>query len=151
MRVNMDFRRLRSWTKKLGRRGEDAAVALLKTEGFSILSRNCRIGNAGELDIVARDGTTIVFVEVKTRYQKNPDYTPAPVDNLKLHQIKRIRRGATAYMRALEDPPFQIRFDLIEVLAGRFFIHSLNHRKAFIPSRDLRRNKREFPCPPKFF
>ena len=148
----MDFRRLRSWSKRLGRRGENAAVALLKAEGFSILTRNCRIGTAGELDIVARDGMTIVFVEVKTRYCKDPGSTPAPVDNLKLHQIKRIRRGAEAYMRALEDPPIRIRFDLIEVLAGRFFIRSLNHRKAFIPAQDQRSKRREeYPCPPKFF
>ena len=148
----MDFRRLRSWSKKLGRRGENAAVSLLKAEGFSILTRNCRIGTAGELDIVARDGMTIVFVEVKTRYCKDPDTIPAPIDNLKLHQIKRIRRGAEAYMRALEDPPIKIRFDLIEVLAGRFFIRSLNHRKAFIPAHDQRRKRREeYPCPPKFF
>lgn len=146
----MDFRRLRSWSRKLGRRGENAAAALLKAEGFSILTRNCRIGNAGELDIVARDGMTIVFVEVKTRYCKNRKFIPAPADNLKLHQIKRIRRGAAAYMRALEDPPFRIRFDLIEVLAGRFFIRSLDHRKAFIPAHDLRKTGREFPCPPKF-
>lgn len=147
----MDFRRLRSWSKRLGRRGENAAVALLKAEGFSILTRNCRLGSAGELDIVARDGNTIVFIEVKTRYCKHADSTPAPIDNLKLHQIKRIRRGAAAYMQALEDPPFKIRFDLIEVLAGRFFIRSLNHRKAFIPARDLRRKRSEYPCPPKFY
>lgn len=147
----MDFRRLRSWSKRLGKRGENAAVALLKSEGFSILTRNCRLGNSGELDIVARDGNTIVFVEVKTRYCKSAESRPAPLDNLKLHQIKRIRRGAAAYMRALEDPPFKIRFDLIEVLAGRFFIRDLNHRKAFIQSRDLRRKKSEYPCPPKFY
>ena len=134
---------------RLGRRGEALVCKLFRRRGYEILACNWRC-RYGELDIVARDCMTIVFVEVKTRYCKNRKFIPAPADNLKLHQIKRIRRGAAAYMRALEDPPFRIRFDLIEVLAGRFFIRSLDHRKAFIPAHDLRKTGREFPCPPKF-
>ena len=50
----------------LGRRGEEAAVRLLLAKGYTILARNWRV-RSGELDIVARDGRTLVFVEVKTR------------------------------------------------------------------------------------
>lgn len=146
----MDFRRLRKWSRTLGRRGEKAAAALLTAEGCTILAKNCRIGTAGELDLVALDGATIVFVEVKTRFQRRNAPAPAPSENLKLHQIKRIRKGAAAYMRALEDPAIEIRFDLIEVISGRFFVRTLTHKKSFIPARDPRRNRSEYPCPPKF-
>lgn len=50
----------------LGRRGEDRAVAELEGRGFVILARRYRTRH-GEIDIVARDGETIVFVEVKAK------------------------------------------------------------------------------------
>lgn len=49
-----------------GRRGEDAAVAFLRREGFAILERNYRCAY-GEIDVVARDGESLVFVEVRAR------------------------------------------------------------------------------------
>lgn len=64
----------------LGRRGEEAAVRLLLAKGYTILARNWRI-RSGELDIVARDGRTLVFVEVKTR-RRSGFYRPG--DNLSL-------------------------------------------------------------------
>ena len=50
----------------VGRFGEDVAVAHLKAAGLTVLDRSWRCGD-GELDIVVRDGPTLVFVEVKTR------------------------------------------------------------------------------------
>ena len=113
----MDFRRLRSWTNKLGRRGENAAVALLKTEGFSILSRNCRIGNAGELDIVARDGPTIVFVEVKTRSCLLPEQLTygRPSQAVGTAKQRHIITAAKNYLRAHPGNTLQPRIDVIEV------------------------------------
>ena len=52
--------------KTLGERGESIAVAFLKGQKFAIVERNFRC-KAGEVDIVAREGKTLVFVEVKTR------------------------------------------------------------------------------------
>ena len=52
--------------KTLGRRGEDAAARFLKRLGYKILARSRRLA-PGEFDLVALDGRTIVFVEVKTR------------------------------------------------------------------------------------
>jgi putative endonuclease len=51
---------------ELGKAGEDLACRELRRRGYAILARRYRV-RRGEIDIVARDGTTIVFVEVKTR------------------------------------------------------------------------------------
>ena len=56
----------RFWNKLFGDRGERAAEKYLKRQGYRIISRNYSTP-WGEIDIVALDGTTIVFVEVKTR------------------------------------------------------------------------------------
>jgi putative endonuclease len=53
-------------SKDLGRSGEDAAVALLLGRGYQIVGRNVRLPG-GEIDVVARDGEMVVFVEVKAR------------------------------------------------------------------------------------
>ena len=53
-------------TKRLGDRGEEAAAKFLANKGYKILARQFRTP-LGELDLVARDGGTLVFVEVKTR------------------------------------------------------------------------------------
>ncbi len=121
----MNLRRIRNWTKNLGRRGETAACRLLADKGCTILTRNCRAsGHSGEIDIVALDGESLVFVEVKTRYLAG-----MPGKNLRPAQIRRIRRGAQAYLRGLEYPDIRYRFDLVEVIAGRWSIRSILHRK----------------------
>jgi putative endonuclease len=52
--------------RALGRQGEDLAVAYLAQQGYDVITRNWRT-RSGELDIVARDGDWLVFVEVRTR------------------------------------------------------------------------------------
>ena len=69
---------------QLGRFGEDTAVRLLRSKGYHILTRNFRL-KSGELDIVALDGTTVVFAEVKTRRQNRF----SPRSNLSFRQLKR--------------------------------------------------------------
>src|SRR5947199_6406806 len=69
----------------LGDRGENVAARYLRNLGYKIIVRNFRC-NLGEIDIVARDGKTLVFVEVKTRAYDEP----APedqVNNFKRHQL----------------------------------------------------------------
>ncbi len=64
------MQRKKKWCKRLGRAGENAAAAMLRYKGMEIIQRNCRTPRA-ELDIIARDGGTLVFVEVKTLYRRN--------------------------------------------------------------------------------
>ncbi|MFA5854635.1 MAG: YraN family protein [Patescibacteria group bacterium] len=54
--------------KVIGNHGEDLAAAFLRSRGFRILERQARVSRIGEIDLVALDGETLVFVEVKTRH-----------------------------------------------------------------------------------
>lgn len=140
-----NFRVLRRWTKRLGRRGENAAVRLLRDEGCSILARNCRTLR-GELDIVARDGVCLVFVEVKMRF-RHPSVLPwakkvRPFQSLRPAQKRRIYRGAAAYLRELENPPLPFRFDLIEIIAGPSGIESMLHHTQIFNREILFRRER---------
>ena len=68
----------------LGERGENVAAKFLRNQGYKILERNYRT-SVGEIDIIARDGKTLVFVEVKTRAYDDP--TPEEqVNDVKMHQ-----------------------------------------------------------------
>jgi len=108
----MNWKRAQAAHLALGQRGERCAAKLLKLRGCIILARDWR-RKGGELDIVALDGGTLVFVEVKTR-RKLDLYRPAA--NLTPEQKNRIRRGAAKFLRAIDHPPVPIRFDLIEVI-----------------------------------
>lgn len=121
---------------KIGRRGENEAVRLLKSKGYTILQRNWKRGT-GELDIVALDGLVLVFVEVKSRRYK-PFAKPA--NNLKSAQIYRIKHGARKYLGRLENgisPPY--RFDLIEVLLSRFSTLAIYHHSNTYQRRKYKR------------
>lgn len=101
--------------QELGARGEDLAVRHLEDIGLEVIERNWR-HRSGELDIVARDGDTMVFVEVKTR--SGIGYgTPAEA----VTYTKQMRiRGLALYWLALQQGPWvQIRFDVIAIVVGR--------------------------------
>src|SRR3954463_2420492 len=69
----------------LGDRGEKVAARFLRNQGYKIIVRNFRC-ELGEIDIIARDGKTLVFVEVKTRAYDDP--TPEEqVNEFKVHQL----------------------------------------------------------------
>jgi putative endonuclease len=103
---------------RVGIEGETAAADYLRRQGWKIITRNWRHGR-DELDIVARDGVNLVFVEVKSRtvpltrgraqWRANGYFA---VDKRKRHALARACR---AYMRALSAPPPHFRFDIIEV------------------------------------
>lgn len=71
----------------LGRRGEDLAAAWAEAQGWVILARNWR-GERGELDLVARDGDTVVVVEVKTRRSMSMG---GPVAAVTPRKVRRLR------------------------------------------------------------
>jgi putative endonuclease len=98
-------------TATLGRRGERAAVKYLKRQGYIILHRGYRI-LGGELDIVAVDGRTVVFVEVKTRTTHDAGHPAEAVDQNKQRQLAQI---ALAYLRRYQLLDCAARFDVIAV------------------------------------
>ena len=101
----------------MGRRGEDAAAKYLRRNGYKVLYRNFKALYGGEVDLVCRDGDTLVFVEVKTR---SSDAFGEPVEAVTKSKQRLITRGALAWLRLLDNPDILIRFDVAEVrVAGR--------------------------------
>ena len=110
-------------TKRVGDCGEDFAAEYLAGKGLSILERNYRTP-VGEIDIIARDGRVLVFIEVKTR--KCERYGQ-PALAVGLGKLRRIVRAAVWYTskRQGELPP--CRFDVVEVYAPANGAWSVRH------------------------
>jgi len=95
----------------LGHRGENVAARFLQGLGYKIIVRNFRC-NLGEIDIVAKDGKTLVFVEVKTRVYNEP--TPEDqVNEPKRHQIT---KAAKLYLSRYGIPQPPARFDVVAIV-----------------------------------
>lgn len=109
--------RVRDWfarrfpKKSLGDRGEDAAAKFLKRHGFHILARSLD-SPLGELDIVAVDGRTVVFVEVKTRRSHDAGRPSEAIDQRKEH---RMTQAALAYLKSNRLLNYSARFDVIAI------------------------------------
>jgi putative endonuclease len=109
--------------QRIGRVAEDLVAARLAASGWEILERNART-RFGELDIVARDGRTLVFVEVKAGREGSAFGPERPILGVDHRKQQRIRRLATAWMSERRDAPYyaEIRFDAVGVTfdyAGR--------------------------------
>jgi putative endonuclease len=91
-----------------GREGEDAAARYLESLGYRILRRNLR-GPDGEIDILARDGNVLTFVEVKARTTRNFGSALSAVDARKR---ARIRALAADYLQFLPAGT-EVRFDVV--------------------------------------
>jgi putative endonuclease len=100
------------WRKRLsfGRRGENLAARHLRRRGYRILVRNFRAAGA-EIDLVAMERETLVFVEVKAR--QGPSMGE-PAEAVDARKRERIRRAAEVYasVRRVENP---IRFDVVAI------------------------------------
>lgn len=97
----------------VGTWGEDCAAAFLKAEGYAILGRNVRPNRRDEIDIIARTGEVLVFVEVKARKAEAFGRPAQAVDREKRHALN---RAAAAYLRRVRFPNLYYRFDVVEVL-----------------------------------
>ena len=113
-------------TQALGRYGEELATRRLIATGMHILARNWRCGRAGEIDIVARDGDTLVICEVKTRRHGAYEHPMAAVTPTKAERLRRLaacwldRNGAPA-------PAGGVRIDLIGIVLPRKGAPVLTH------------------------
>jgi len=96
----------------LGKKGEEIAVDYLKKKGYRIIERGYRLFR-GELDIIAYDRATLVFVEVKTRAGTEFGFPEEAVTPAKQNQIKRIAQGYLME-RGLVDTG--CRFDVLAIL-----------------------------------
>lgn len=93
----------------LGRSGEEAAAAYLKKEKFRLVCRGFRF-QRGEIDIIAYDKDTLVFVEVKTR--RGTEFGP-PEESVTPFKQRQIRRLAEAYLMQNNLGDVPCRFDIL--------------------------------------
>ena len=94
-----------------GLHGEDIAVSFLETQGYSIVARNYR-QRFGEIDIVAQDGETLVFVEVKTR---RSDRFGSPFEAIDTRKQIKISRMAQDYISRNNLEDCSARFDVVAI------------------------------------
>jgi putative endonuclease len=114
-------------TKEQGNKGEQIARQYLKRLGFEIVGMNYRFGH-GEIDIIAKDGDTLVFCEVKMRKSDeygDPEYAITP------NKQKQIRKIAQGYLYEHEIREQDCRFDVVAIRMKRG-TPEINHiRNAF--------------------
>jgi len=113
----------------LGREAEALAAAHLERAGLTVLARNLRTP-AGELDLVAQEGRTLVFVEVKAR--SRGDFG-APEEAVDAAKQARLIQAARAYLGMRGGPPPRCRFDVVAVDFGEGAPRVRHLRDAFRP------------------
>ncbi len=95
----------------LGKKGEDLAIAQLRALKYKILERNFKCA-LGEIDIIAREKDTLVFIEVKTRRTRDFGGPAAAVNARKQRQLSRV---ALTYLNLKKLPQIPARFDVVAV------------------------------------
>ena len=115
-----------STTNDLGVHGERIAAAYLTSAGLRVLDRNWRC-REGELDIVAREGSALVFCEVKTRRGTGFGH---PVEAVTPQKRARLRDLAQRWLAAHDEHAPDLRFDVVGVLVHRARPAEVTHLRA---------------------
>lgn len=110
---------------RVGNRGEELAAAFLERNGFKIIERNFRC-KGGEVDIVAKEGKTLVFVEVKSRKTLAYGVPQLAVTPFKQRQIS---KAALTWLARNHKHDSPARFDVIAILLSSDYQHQLEHIK----------------------
>ena len=98
--------------RRLGLAGEAAAEARLRRDGLEIVARGFR-ARCGEIDLIARDGRVVVFVEVKTR---TGNAFGSPAEAVTALKRRRIARAASVFLARSDWSDRPCRFDVVEVV-----------------------------------
>jgi len=102
---------MEKYKQKLGKRGEDRAEEYLKRKGFFILDKNYRYGHK-EIDLIGKEGNTIVFVEVKTGRSKK---FGAPEEWVSIRKQKNIIETALDFIQKSDITDCDFRFDVLAI------------------------------------
>jgi putative endonuclease len=97
------------WNRWLGDRGEREAASYLRRKGFRVLLRGYRT-DQGEVDLIARDGDVLVFVEVKSRRQGDP------AEAVTLEKQRRLTLAALHFLRRHDLLEQACRFDVVAIV-----------------------------------
>ncbi len=99
--------------REIGELGERIAAHWLRSRGKKVLYRNFRAARGGEVDLVAREGKVLLFVEVKTRRAGGAG---RPLDAVNRPKQRLIERGANEWLRLLGTRNLPWRFDVLEII-----------------------------------
>ena len=99
----------------LGDSGEMVAQKYLTDNGYVILDTNVRYAGVGEIDIVAKDGGTLVFIEVRARSDKRFGH---PLETITPSKIKKVVAASRRYLSLNKVPATGYRYDVVSVLYG---------------------------------
>lgn len=132
------FTRRRAAHLRLGKRGERLAARLLGELGRDVLCRNYTCHD-GEIDIVARDGDVLCFVEVKTRRRAG---NGRPADAVGPRKRRRISRAARRYLREIGRPRVVYRYDVVEIVATRWRVRQVRYHPNGFTEEGLGRDTR---------
>lgn len=120
--------------RRFGRYGERVAASWLRAHGHRILRTNWRWGRRGELDIVSREGGTLVITEVKSALGTRGG---APARHVDRHKRELLRHGAHNWLRLLNSPrPVPVRFDIIEVYLPAGAVPEIERLENAFPLKD---------------
>jgi putative endonuclease len=97
--------------RRCGAAGEDLAAEFLRARGHVVVARNYRCAR-GEIDLVTRDGATLVFCEVRTRRGRGAGDALESVTPAKRRRILRV---AAVYLAQRRAPPGPLRFDVVAI------------------------------------
>lgn len=100
----------------LGRSGEERAAEFLHRRGYRVIERNWRAKRWGEIDLVAIDGDTLVFVEVKTR-QDNDLISPS--ETVSFYKQRALKHSARLYKKDHPELPDALRIDIVSVSGSK--------------------------------
>lgn len=98
-------------TRSVGNKAEELACKYLQKSGYKIITRNYQI-RGGEVDIIARDGEFLVFIEVKARYNHN---FGLPEESISFWKIKALQKTAQVYINFIKWGEKPYRFDFLGI------------------------------------
>ena len=108
--------RFPGFSMDLGRHGENLARKFLEKKGFKLIERNFKTPRWGEIDLVMKDGDTLVFVEVKTRSGPAAGLFGGPLGSINYHKMKSIQRVAKFYLYSKNLGDHPARIDAVSVV-----------------------------------
>lgn len=97
-----------------GKTGETLAINFLEKQGFKIIEKNWRFSRLGEIDIIAEDKNTLVFIEVKAKTSSQFGH---PLEAVNEKKFEKIQKLAEIYLSQNSDNSYDgVRFDLVGIL-----------------------------------
>ena len=122
----MEILKVKTKNREIGNLGEKIAAKYLKKQGYKILCKNY-VAEGNEIDIIAKDGETVAFIEVKTRSFKDGE-TLSPASAVTAEKQRKIIKTAKIYAAYCARDKI-LRLDVIEVILEEKRAKEINHIK----------------------